>query len=70
MKEMVKKCSTEQRFIRKRKNTYKIGALGVSFKQEKLDLPILCYIKIMHSIITHSYKKKSLMYGEFFKNRL
>ena len=30
---MLKKCSTDQSFIRKRNTTYKIGTLGISFEK-------------------------------------
>ena len=46
MKKMSKKCSTDQRFIRKRNNTYKIGTLvnkNISYADSaplKLQTPI------------------------------
>ena len=64
MKKMLKKCSTDQRFIRKRKTTYKIGTLvGVLCGHVySIMLRIHCVDTIkresvqyfMHTILLHS----------------
>ena len=51
MKKMSKKCSTDQRFIRKRNTTYKIGTLTLSTRNMKILQGLPLGIDIMYLVL-------------------